>query len=389
VEFPPHVALFRRLLALAGAGRCDMPGGPFRLRPAVYCDPGRLELERERVFSRVPLVLGHAAMVPAPGDALALELLGIPLIVARGRDGRIRGFFNACRHRGARLLDGPEVQRRTSFVCPYHNWTYDLDGRLKHVPCVEGFPGLDPAQRGLTEFPLVERHGVLFGRISPGAGELDVDGYLAGLSEDLSIHGFSDMHCFTRLVTRRRTNWKLVIDAFMESYHVVRLHRRSLGKFFLDNVAVIEPVGPHARSVVARDRTPELAALPESQWDPRRHGSFAYLLFPNTIVVLHPDYTSILGIFPETADESTFIHVMLTPHAPRDEKEQAHWQRSLELIEGSVFQAEDLWISERIQSTLRSGANETLLYGAHEAGIRHFHATLDARLGTTSILEGV
>lgn len=392
MDHPAHIDLFRRLHALAERGACEMTDRPFQIQSDIYCDPARLELERSRVFRRLPLVLGHAAMLPAPDDAITLDLLGVPVILTRGRDGVIRGFVNACRHRGARLLDAPAAVRRPSFVCPYHNWTYGLDGALRHVPCPEGFTGLALADRGLAPIPVAECHGLLFGVLAPRGSwtdELRPERYLAGLAEDLALHGFPDLHLFARTVTRRRTNWKLVIDAFQESYHVQRLHRASLGRFFLDNVAIFEPFGPHTRSAVARAETLELGTLPESAWDVRRHASLAYLMFPNTILVLHPDYVSILSIFPESVDESTFIHVMLTPHAARDEREQSHWRRSFDLMEGGVFQGEDLWISEQIQRTVASGANETFLAGRYEVGLRWFHTALDGYLGTSSIRDGL
>jgi Rieske 2Fe-2S family protein len=390
MDHPAHLALFRELLALAGRGAGQMGERPFHVQSDIYCDPARHELERARVFRRLPLVLGHAAMLPAADDALTVDLLGSPVILTRGRDGVVRGFLNACRHRGARLLDAPTVVSRPALVCPYHNWTYGLDGALRHVPCPEGFPGLVLADRGLVPIPLAECHGLLFAILDPRAqwtDELRPPNYLAGLADDLAVHDFAGMHLFARAVSRRRANWKLVIDAFQETYHVRRLHRASLGRFFLDNVAIMEPFGPHTRSALARTEFAEIAGLPEAAWDARRHASFAYFLFPNTIIVLHPDFTSVLGIFPEAADESTFVHVMLTPHPPRDDRERDHWQRSFDLIEGGVFQGEDLWISEQIQRSLTSGANDTFLAGRFEHGIRMFHTALDGHLGTCSIRD--
>lgn len=387
MDHPAHLAQFRRLLANVQARTCDMLDRPFHIAPSVYCDSGRFALERDRLFRRLPLVLGHESQLSRPGDCLTLDPLGVPLLISRGRDQRIRGFLNVCRHRGVRLVDAPDGQRKSSFVCPYHNWTYDLDGGLKHVPCPEGFPGLDPATRGLTPIPLGVRHGVIWGALDPAA-PFDLDGFLAGIGADLEAFGFPRQHAFARAITRRRTNWKLIVDAFLESYHVVRLHRDTVGPFFLDNMAVLENVGPHIRAAVARKEFVEIAALPEAQWDERRHASFAYLLFPNTILVLHPDYTSILSMVPASADETDFTHLMLTPHAPRDEKEREHWQRSFQLIEGGVFQAEDLTIAERIHDGLRSGANDSFIYGRYELGIRLFHETLDAYLGTRSVADG-
>ncbi len=384
MDYPAHLAQFRRLLANIEAQRCDMLDEPFHIEPGVYWRPERYASEVERVFRRAPLVLGHASQLPKPGDVLALDVLGVPLLLAHGRDGRIRGMLNVCRHRGTRLMNGADVQRKSSFMCPYHNWTYDLSGALKHIPCEEGFPGLDRAKFGLTPIPLEVRHGMIWAAVDPAAN-FDLNGFLCGIGGDLDVFGFPEMHFFTRAMTPRRTNWKLIVDAFLESYHVRRLHRKTVGPYFLDNMAVLDRVGPHIRSAVARQEFSEIARLPETAWDGRLHGTFAYYLFPNTILVLHPDYTSILTMFPLAPDETMFSHTMLTPRAPRDAKEADHWQRSFELIENGVFQAEDLFIAEQAQLGMRSGANKTMIFGRYELGIRVFHETLDAWLATDSI----
>ncbi len=389
MEFPPHLAQFRRLLHRLAEERQSLLPQPFQIAPEVYADPARARLELDRLFQRLPLVLGHDSLLPRPGDVLTMEVAERPLLLARGRDGRLRGFLNACRHRGVRLLDSPEPGRKSALVCPYHNWNYDLTGRLQHVPCLESFPGLDPANHGLTPIPLEVRHGLIWG--IPGAAPelppLDLDGFLHGIGADLDVFGFAGLHAFARTVTRRRTNWKLIMDAFLESYHVVRLHHKSVGPFFQDGAALVDSIGPHIRAAVARQEFAEIASLPESAWDARRHASFAYLLYPNTTLVLHPDYTSILSMYPVGAGETDFVHVMLTPQAPQDEKQRAHWQRSFDLVEHGVFQGEDLWIAERIQASLGSGANRFFTYGQLEYGIKLFHQTLDRDLGIASIRD--
>ncbi|PJI37303.1 SRPBCC family protein [Ferrovibrio sp.] len=391
MDHAPHLAQFRRLLALVRRERDENLAQPFYIRPNIYWRPERLQLEMQRVFRRAPLVLGHAAMLPKAGDTLVMDVLGQPLLIARGRDGTIRGFLNVCRHRGTRLCNTDNengITRQSQFTCPYHNWVYDLDGRLKHVPLeAEGFPGLDKARFGLTPIPLAVREGMIFGIIDPDVGAMDLDGFLAGIDQDLSVFGFGQMQFYAAATTKRKTNWKLIIDAFQESYHVSRLHRSTVGPFFLDNCAVIDSLGPHSRAVVARTEFAEIAALPERDWDARRHSSFAYMLFPNTILVLHPDYTSILTMLPVAADETLFRHVMLVPQLPQDEKTEAHYRRSFDLIEGGVFQAEDLHIAEQAQIGMASGANRTMIYGRFESGIRRFHETLDEWLGTSSVSE--
>jgi Rieske 2Fe-2S family protein len=391
MEYAPHLAQFRRLLALVRRERDENLAQPFFIKPDIYWRPERLQLERQRVFQRAPLVLGHAAMLPKAGDTLLLDVMGQPLLIARGRDNTIRGFLNVCRHRGTRLCNTDNengITRQSQFTCPYHNWIYDLHGALKHVPLEsEGFPGLDKERFGLTPIPLAVREGMIFGIIDPNAGPLSLDGFLSGMEQDLSVFGFGDMQFYAAATTTRKTNWKLIIDAFQESYHVSRLHRNTVGPFFLDNCAVIDSLGPHSRAVVARQEFAQIADLPERDWDARRHSSFAYMLFPNTILVLHPDYTSILTMIPAAPDETLFRHVMLVPQLPQDEKTDAHFRRSFELIEGGVFQAEDLHIAEQAQIGMASGANRTMIYGRFESGIRRFHETLDSWLGLQSVSD--
>ncbi|HEX6960169.1 MAG TPA: aromatic ring-hydroxylating dioxygenase subunit alpha [Ferrovibrio sp.] len=391
MDYAPHLAQCRRLLALMQDDGDVLPAEVFHMTPDVYWRPEHFALERERLFFRAPLVLGHAALLPRPGDTLVLDVLGQPLLLVRGRDRQIRGFLNVCRHRGTRLCnakegEGGEVLHRTNFTCRYHNWVYDLDGRLKHVPLEDAFPGLDRAAYGLTRIPLAVREGVIFGMIDPDA-TMDIDGFLAGIDGDLAAHGFGGMHVYARRLARRKANWKLIMDAFLESYHVVRLHQSTIAPFFMDKMAVMDRLGPHQRSLLARQEFVELADLPEAAWDGRRHCTFAYAIFPNTILVLSPDYTSMLTMYPEAADQTLYCHTMLTPHAPRDAKEDDHWRRSLELIEGGVFQAEDLFIAEQAQIGMASGANKTMVYGRFEASIRSFHESVDEWTGARSVVE--
>jgi phenylpropionate dioxygenase-like ring-hydroxylating dioxygenase large terminal subunit len=132
--------------------------------------------------------------------------------------------------------------------------------------------------------------------------------------------------------------------------------------------------------LVARGGLAELRDLPPERWDPQRHGTLVHFVFPNSIFVYHPDYTSHLGIFPTGPGQSLFIHTMLTPELPRDDMARAHWDRSFALIDGQVFNREDLFICEQIQRGLASGANEDFLLGRFENNLRRFHETIAAAL---------
>lgn len=383
---PYWQGLFERLLDVMQAGASQAAKvAPSFLDPAIYASPQRFEAERERIFRRQPISLGHVAQFAAPGSVMAREVLGVPLLVARGADGVVRVFLNVCRHRGAALLEATgEVCTRRSLVCPYHAWTYRLDGSLANLPGRESFASLDPATHGLRELPSTVRHGLLFAMLDPAAPPVDVATWLGGIDADLAELRLGEHHFFRQNAVRRATNWKLVMDAFIEVYHVKRLHSGTIGPYFADGLGVADTPGQHIRYLVARDTTATIRDMPPQAWSPQVHATLVHLIFPNTIMVYHPDYVSHIGVYPEAADRSLFVHTMLVPEPPADAKAEAHWSRSFELIDGGVFNAEDLVVCEAIQRGLACGANERLVLGGLEQNLRHFHATVEAALAQGS-----
>ena len=379
----PWQNLFEQLLA-----ELDQPTSPdwqaprTTLDPKAYYDEGRFEAEREQLFRQLPLCLGHVGQLAKPGAVLAFDLCGTPVLIARGADGEVRVFLNVCRHRGARLVvEQGEVCRRNRLVCPYHAWTYRLDGSLAGVPRAEAFPDLQPHLLGLRQLPSTLRHGLIWAVLDPGADPvLDIAAHLGELDRDLDALGFA-RHCFYRQhAVRRATNWKLIVEAFLEVYHVRRLHSATLGSFFADAVSVNEAVGRHLRFLAARDTTSEIRTLPPECWSPQVHATLVHFVFPNSLFVYHPDYISHLGMYPEGPDQTLFVHTMLIPEKPTNEKAEEHWRRSFELIDTKVFNSEDLVVCEQIQRGLRSGANETLIVGRLEQNLCRFHSNIDAAL---------
>jgi len=377
----PWQDLFERLLCeLDQQHNPHCRGATASIDPAIYYDPARFHAERERLFRRLPLCLGHADQLPEPGAVLAIEICGTPLLIVRGRDGELRVFLNVCRHRGARLVvqDG-EVCRRRRFVCPYHAWTYGLDGSLAGVPRADAFPDLEQRLLGLRQLPSAVRHGLIWAVLDP-AGSLDIADHLGKLDSELAAIGIGDHRFYRQHAVRRATNWKLIVDAFLEVYHVTRLHSATLGSFFADAVSADERVGRHLRYLVAREETAEIRTLSPERWSPQLHATLVHFVFPNSIFVYHPDYISHLGMFPSAVDETLFVHTMLIPEKPTDDKAEAHWERSFELIDTAVFNSEDLVVCEQIQRGLRSGANAAMIVGGLEQNLLHFHSGIEAAL---------
>lgn len=372
--------IFGRLLEEVRAGYAAPPFLGYS-DTRFYTDQAWFEKERTSLFGDKPILVGHLSMVPNPGDVFTHDHLGTPIMVVRGKDGAVRAFLNVCRHRGVRLVNTEETSNKTSFVCPYHNWVYDLQGDLTHIPLKqESFPTVDPACHNLRKLPLGVCQGLIFVCPDPD-GALDMDQHLGMLEADFAAFNMAD-HVFYRQSTRRlKTNWKLLVEAFQDSYHVKRLHRNTVAPGFLDAVARSERSGNHILAVVARNEFDQALELPREQWDLRRHVSCAMYLFPNIEIVVHPDYISYLAFFPTAVDETVVVHACFIEEEPKDEKAAAHWERAFDIIENGVFGPEDYFVCEQAQIGMSSGANTHLTIGAHESGVAEFHKILVDHMG--------
>jgi phenylpropionate dioxygenase-like ring-hydroxylating dioxygenase large terminal subunit len=281
-------------------------------------------------------------------------------LLVRDVGGTVRAFKNACRHRATRLVDAPCAAK--AITCPYHAWTYDLAGKLAHVPHPEAFPGL--GNRDLVELPCAERHGLVW------LGTADAAGFLGELDADLAALDLGDHVVWKASRVQRACNWKLVVEAFLDGYHIRVLHRDSVYRFFLDAASVAEPVGPHIRAVTARRTLRD-----RSDGTARELTTPSFLLFPATTVIAHPDFVSLVSVRPLAPDRTDYQHVMLVPSARAGERE--HWDRSWALIEEGVFQGEDMWVCERVQRGLAE--LDELLFGSLEHAVAWFHAQIDLR----------
>ncbi|MCZ6831687.1 MAG: hypothetical protein O7F73_19255, partial [Gammaproteobacteria bacterium] len=174
-------------------------------------------------------------------------------------------------------------------------------------------------------------------------------------------------------------NWKLVIDAFSEGYHLKSLHKDSVEPFFEDHGAVFEKMGLHSRSVGARQEILNAKTLAESEWDFRAWTTPFYTLFPNTVLVFHPDWVSRITVFPDGTDRSVVYHDMLVPQDA--DLEATYWDKTFALINQQVFAAEDISVCENIQSAARSGADTQWITGGLETPVLWFHQACRAAMG--------
>ncbi len=373
----------RRIEAYLASKTTQMADAIYQNPVAQYTCPDRLSAEKAGLFRRYPLHLGFSCQIPEPGDYMTDDFSGVPILLVRGQDGRANVFLNVCRHRGAPVADGCGSGKR-NFVCPYHAWVYGIDGCLEFVPDEEGFTQFGKETHGLTPLPVQEKYGMIWAKTEPGL-DFDIDGYLATASADLAAYGFENFHHYETRELRPRMNWKLVVDTFLESYHIRTLHRNSIAPLIESNVSTFDGLGENLRTIYVRKNYEELAAVPDDRWSLIPYTTIVYVLFPNTVLVVQQEQVETWRIYPDGDDPNyAKMHISLyTPEPSLTESAKRHWSNNMDLLM-RVVDEEDFPLGERMQIGFHSAAQEQITFGRNEPALGHFHKALDDALISTA-----
>src|SRR5882757_646429 len=375
--------IVRRIFAHIDAGTTD-EGDVWREPVENYLNPTRFtnELEMLRSF---PSVYLPSAAIPNVGDHAERVTVGVPLFALRDRDGRARVFRNACRHRGMALVEGPGCSH--ALVCRYHGWTYRLDGSLSHVPHAKAFPDLDMSARGLVEVDSREVDGlIVIGPLQPPTSSQQADAAMTALSDGSPWRDklLPADRLFTVRPALRAMNWKVLVEQFLEGYHIRTTHKDTFYPIQYDDLNVVEAFGPNTRITFPYKNIERLRDRPESVWTTDGRVTYVYHLFPNVLFATFPDLVLLIIIDPvDVANSLVTIYSMATPEVAQnvsvdggEHNNPAEGARNL-LDTGAL---EDNEMSAGVQRGLPAGANTFLEFGRHESAIGRFHATLDERL---------
>ena len=372
------IEIVRRILAHIDAGTTD-EGDAWREPVENYLNPARFA-EELRVLRAMPSVFVPSAAIPNPGDHVERDVFGVPLFAVRGRDQRARVFRNACRHRGMALVEKAGCSR--ALVCRYHGWTYRLDGSLSHVPHEDAFPDLDMSTRGLVEVASREVDGLIV------ISRLDASGIDAEISALSDGTPWADtLLPAERLLyadsARRDLNWKVLVEQFLEGYHIRTTHTNTFFPLQYDDLNVVERFGPNSRITFPYRNIERLRDRPVTTWSIDARVTYVYHLFPNVMVTTFPDFVLVVVIDPVDIDHSNFtVYALATIEVAQRATNSAGqvdepMAANTLLARGAL---EDNEMSAGVQRGLRAGANAFVEFGRHESAIGHFHATLDERL---------
>lgn len=341
-----------------------------RTPPAAwYFDPEIEAAEAASVFTSSWQLVARTDQLRRPGDYVTADIAGEPVVVVRGTDGRIRGFFNVCRHHAAQVAQGPSGSVR-ALHCPYHGWTYDLDGTLRNAPYFEGAAVPDPADGSLRPVRVATWRDWVFACLDPEAEGLDV--FLAGVDERLSALDAGPLQYHERVTYPIDCNWKVFVDNYLDGgYHVPFLHRELAGA--LDITGYEIEVGERFC----------LQTCPTSQPDAAsgtvRAGLAWYLwVYPNLMINLYDglmDMNLVLPVGPERC----------IVHFDYYFADQDAAFREASMAVADRVQREDVAICESVQRGLRSRSYDTgRLSPDREAGERRFHQVLYGNLRRTT-----
>ncbi len=341
----------------------------------AYQDDELFRREIDAVHRKQPLPLALSCELPGPGTYKAIDVAGTPVLITRDSSGEVHAMINVCRHRGAELV-GDGTGKANRLTCPYHAWSYDLKGCLLGVYGEETFGGVERETMGLVSLPAVERVGLIFVSLDPKA-TIDLDTWLGPeLITLIDAMALDRCHHYsTRWLDG--PNWKVVIDGYLEGYHFASLHRTTVFRTNLSNMAAFDSWGPHQRNSFALRPIANAVDQPEEKWDPALCVGAIYWLFPGLAVAggWRSQVVVSLVLPGKTWDTSHTQQILALRHEPQDDDERKAAEHTRDWFHDVVMD-EDYATGYGVQRGLAALHDKNFVFGRNEPGVQHFHRVL-------------
>jgi len=324
----------------------------------AYVDPEVFDWEQRNIFSGWTCV-GHASDIDPVGAQRAVGSGANGVLLVRSETGEVRAFANVCRHRGHELLACGEATKKRSIICPYHSWSYRLDGALRNAPGfrnAENFD-FDPGEFGLTELRLMDWHGWLF--VDPSGRDADFAEHVAGLEDIVGPYGPEDLTIVDRHSYELAANWKVIVENYQECYHCSTIHPELSrvsppssgetldleGSWLAGWMSIVE--GAETMSLTGKSGGVAIAGLSEQQLR-----TVMYVVgYPNLLVSLHPDYVMTHLMMPLAVDRT---YVECTWAFPKDVAAQPDFRPSYAVDFWDLTNRQDWGACESVQRGLTS-----------------------------------
>jgi phenylpropionate dioxygenase-like ring-hydroxylating dioxygenase large terminal subunit len=348
----------------------------FGLPGWIYRDPGFFELEKRSIFRTSWQLVCHGNDIPNVGDYHCLDLLGESVVTVRGKDGQLRSFHNVCRHRASRLLDGPKGNCGNLIACPYHHWSYSLEGKLVGVPQRASFHGLEMERHGLVALEQEIFLGFVFVRFEPGLPS--VREMAAPYADELAAYRMEELVPQGRVTLRPRpVNWKNVADNYSDGMHIpiahpglTRLFGRSYAieaREWIDKMSGVlqDEVSKNWSERLYQRLMPPVAHLPAD----RQRLWIYFKLWPNVAFDIYPDQIDFMQFIPVSPTQ-TIIREIAYVHP--DSRREMRAARYLNWRINRQVNREDTTLIERVQAGMASSSFTAGPLSQNEVCLRSF-----------------
>tara|TARA_X000000368_G_scaffold292351_2_gene232448 strand:- start:1321 stop:2472 length:1152 start_codon:yes stop_codon:yes gene_type:complete len=351
--------------------------GTTDLGDTVWKEPVSNYYSKERfdaeisLLRRSPIPYCPSAALPDNGSFIARTASGTPLLVVRGEDGVVRAFINACKHRGMKVADGSGCKKK-AFVCPYHAWAYDLNGKLKNIPGQEAFPEIDINDTGLSEISAIEKGGIVY---------VTQEGEIAEHMLKNAIDFFEpDQKMFSYNEVVDEANWKLLTETLLEGYHIKSLHKDTFYPFGLDNINLVETSGPNSRVIFPFKRIETIRHMNPSERRLNGVATSVFHLFPNASISILSKHSSLTIMEPLSPSSVKIINYLVYNSKINGKDISLEEAKKDAKFVNESGQNEDREAARAIQETVTTSANSHLTFGFFEKAIVNFHQHLTSKL---------